>query len=317
MTLRTYSLLFFACAIFCAGGLWARPGGFVFDENPRWLKGQSETPAREKPAGHTSETRRFRETGIGEFGVNWAIFSTTRGYNVTDIRGLDHPWSARYMASLDFWGFGGAAIVDYRLTPDWRITTTYRVDAAYGIVNQSRHETHSLQTLPVKRNYRGSYDQQKLSLNLSFEFAARWRYMWIIADFDGLLAFRRIDIRAYDTDFEDNQLGRLDLIKDRKRVDWDHIYKLGAGIGVGFEWFFVDEYARFVTVLMWRPWTWVTYRGASGFTNGLEFIMRSAPFELSNHIGVYFEFSVQMYLPVPREFNQIYYSQFSIGVRFK
>ncbi|MCC6574114.1 MAG: hypothetical protein IT462_10000 [Planctomycetes bacterium] len=266
---------------------------------------------------HGSETDRFREAGIGEFSVQGAFFSHTRTYNVTDIRGFDHPWSGKLLPSADYFGLGGVCIVDYRVSADWRITVTHRADFAYGFLNSPRHESHSLRQLPFSRNYRGAYDQQKLSFNLGVEIAARWRYMWIVHDFDALMAFRRIKIRAYDTDYEDDQLGRLDFIKDRKRTDWDHIFLLGAGVGVGFEWFFIDEGARFVTVLTWRPWTYVSFRDASGFTNGFEFNMRSAPFELTNQIGLYFDFTFQAFLPVDHEFNQIYQMQFSIGLRFK
>lgn len=266
---------------------------------------------------HGSETDKFHETQVKEVGVTFAIFYTTRSYNVTDVRGFDNTWGSSYLTSFDYWGIGTQASVEYRMRPDWRMNFTPRVDIAYGVLNKPRHHTHELETLPFTRNYRGADDAQRLSLNMRFEFAVRWRYLWFVQDFQAFFAWRRTEIRAYDTDYQDDQLGTLDLIKDRKRVDWDAIYLFGAGTGIGFEWFFLDESYRFVTLVLWRPYANLTYRKAGGFTNGLEFVARSSTFELTNQLGIFFEVSVQLYLPIKHEFSSVYFSQFSVGVRFR
>lgn len=268
-------------------------------------------------ARHGSETTRFRETGIKDFGFTYAVFYTTRSYNVTDIHGLDNAWSSVYIKSFDFWGLGFQTSMEYRFRPDWYINLTPRVDVAYGILNEPRHVEHELQKLPFKRNYRGAYDMQKLSLDIRFEFAMRWRYLWFVQDFQAFLAWRRVEIRAYDSNYEDDQLGPLDLIKDRERVDWEHLYMFGAGTGIGFEWFFLDESYRFVTLALWRPYANLNFRERSGLTNGFEMILRSANFSISDQIGIYFELSGQLFLPVDRKFNNIYFTKFSIGVRFR
>jgi hypothetical protein len=85
---------------------------------------------------------------------------------------------------------------------------------------------------------------------------------------------------------------------------------------VGFEFFFVDEAARFIVFLMARPFNTVKFRDDSATTHGGEFVLRSADFELTNHAGIYFEFGMQLFLQTA-EFNDIYYTQFSIGVRWR
>ncbi len=268
-------------------------------------------------SNHGSETSRFHETGIKEFGFTYAIFYTTRSYNVTDIHGFDNQWSTVWLKSFDFWGLGFLTSMEYRFAPEWRLNFTPRADVAYGILNEPRHVEHELQQLPFKRNYRGAYDMQKISLDMRFEFAVRWRYLWFVQDFQAFLAWRRVEIRAYDTNYEDDQLGPLDLIKDRERVDWEHIYMFGAGTGIGFEWFFLDESYRFVTLALWRPYASLSFRDRSALTNGLEMVIRSANFDMTDRMGLYFEISGQLFLPVDRKFNNIFYTKFSIGVRFR
>ena len=270
-----------------------------------------------EPARHDSETPKFREVGVKEIGVTWAVFYTTRSYSITDVRGLDNSWSSSWAKSFDFLGLGAQASIEYRFRPEWRMNFTPRVDIAFGIHNQPRHHTHELQVLPFTRNYLGADDQQKMSINLRFEYAVRWRYLWFVQEVQGFFAFRRTEIRAYDTDYQDDQLGTLDRIKDRDRVDWDQFITFGTGTGIGFEWFFLDEAYRIVTLMLWRPFNNVSYRGAGGMTNGLEFILRSSTFEISDQLGIYFEASFQLYLPTNREFSMIYNSQFSLGVRFR
>lgn len=268
-------------------------------------------------AKHGSETTRFRETGIKEFGFTYAVYYTARSYNVTDIHGLDNQWSTVWIKSFDFWGLGFQTSMEYRFRPDWYINVMPRVDIAYGILNEPRHVEHELKQLPFKRNYRGAYDAQKLSLDIRVEFAMRWRYLWFVHDFQAFLAWRMVKIRAYDSNYEDDQLGPLDVIKDRERTDWEHIYMLGAGTGIGFEWFFLDESYRFVTLMLCRPYTNLSFRERSGNTTGLEMIIRSANFEITDQLGVFFEISGQAFLPVDRKFNTIYFTKFSIGVRFR
>lgn len=291
------------------------PALFALDDDlPRF---EIKRGGGEESARHRSETSRFRETGVKEFGFTYAVFYTLRSYNVTDIHGLDNQWSSVWVKSFDFWGLGFQTSMEYRFAPDWRINLTPRADVAYGILNEPRHVEHSLQKLPFNRNYRGAYDIQKISVDLRFEFAVRWRYLWFVQDFQAFLAFRRVAIRAYDTDYEDDQLGKLDLIKDRERVDWEHIYMFGAGTGIGFEWFFIDESYRFVTLALWRPYASLSFRDRSGLTNGIELVIRSSNFEITDQLGIYFEISGQAFLPVDHRFNTIYFTKFSVGVRFR
>jgi hypothetical protein len=266
--------------------------------------------------GHPSETDRFREVGVGEVGVAWNVYYTVRSYNISDIKGLDNSLSSNWLFAFDPWGLGLRSHIEYRVSNEWRLSFIPRADVAFGILNSSYTNTHELEDLPFTRNYRGANDAQKLSVNFDFEFAARWRFMWFVGKFNSWMVFRRRVIRANDSSYRDPQLGTLSDIKDRKRVDWDQAYLFGGATGVGFEFFFLPESSRFILMALWRPFNHVSFRQRSGVTHGLEFVVRSADFELTNQIGLFFEIGVQMYLPA-RDFNDIYYTQFSVGVKFR
>ncbi|MCB9933305.1 MAG: hypothetical protein H6841_07785 [Planctomycetes bacterium] len=265
---------------------------------------------------HPNETPRFREVGVGEFGVAWNVFYTARSYNISDISGLDNSLATSWLYSFDPWGLGMRAHIEYRISNEWRLSFGPRADVAYGILNTQYPNTHEIEGLPFSRNYRGANDQQKLSLNLEFEFAARWRFMWFVHKFESWMVFRRREVRAFDSLYRDPQLGALAYIKDRERVEWEQAYVFGTATGVGFEFFFLPESTRFILFALWRPFNNISFRDKGGISNGIELMVRSADFELTNQFGVFFEFSVQMYLPTD-EFNDVYYTQFSIGVKFR
>lgn len=265
---------------------------------------------------HPSETERFRQIGLQEWGVAWNVFYTARSYNITDIRGLDQPLSTSWLYSFDFVGLGGRAHIEYRMSPEWAFSILPRLDVGYGILNESYHNTHELTDLPFKRNYRGANDMQKLSMRTELEVAARWRWLWFVAKFDAWMVFKRREIRANDTVYRDPQFGTLSTIKDRKRVDWEQAYVFGAATGIGFEFFFLDPSVRFVIFALYRPFNNITFREGTGISHGMEYTIRSADFDISNVVGVYFEIGFQAYLQT-EEFNNVYYSQFSIGLKFR
>ncbi|MCB9895067.1 MAG: hypothetical protein H6839_11505 [Planctomycetes bacterium] len=265
---------------------------------------------------HPNETERFHEVGVGEIGLAWNVFYTARSYNISDIRGVDNSLANNWLYSFDPWGLGVRAHIEYRISNEWRLSFMPRVDGAYGILNTQYPNTHEIEGVPFRRNYRGANDAQKLSLNLEFEFAARWRFLWFVHKFDAWMVFRRRQVRAYDSLYRDPQLGVLGRIKDRERVDWEQAYVVGTATGIGFEFFFLPESTRFSIFALWRPFNNVSFRGKGGLTNGLEVVIRSSDFELTNQFGIFFEASVQMYLPTD-EFNDVYYSQFSVGVKFR
>ncbi|MCA8918836.1 MAG: hypothetical protein KDB32_07145 [Planctomycetes bacterium] len=265
---------------------------------------------------HPNETKRFQEVGVGEFGLAWNVYYTARSYNISDIRGLDNSLASNWLYSFDPWGVGVRAHIEYRLSNEWRLSFMPRADVAFGILNTQYSNTHEIEGLPFSRNYRGANDAQKLSVNVEFEFAARWRFMWFVHKVSSWMVFRRRVVRAFDSVYRDDQLGTLGRIKDRQRVDWEQAYVFGTATGVGFEFFFLPESTRFILFALWRPFNNVSFRDKGGLTNGLEIMVRSADFELTNQIGIFFEVSVQMYLPTD-EFNDVYYSQLSIGVKFR
>jgi hypothetical protein len=272
---------------------------------------------RQHPRGiHPSETDRFRAVGLKEWGVAWNVFYTVRSYNVSDIRGLDNSLATSWLHSFDFVGLGTRAHIEYRDTPEWRYSILPRVDVAYGILNNTYHNPHQLEDLPFERNYRGANDMQKLSVRAELELAARWRWLWFVAKFDSWMVFRRREIRAHDSAYRDPQLGTLSRIKDRKRVEWEQAYVFGGATGVGFEFYFMNPETRFILFTLYRPFNSVTFRGGNGITHGMEIMMRSADYEISDVVGLFFEVSMQLYLPTP-EFNDIYYTQFSLGVKFR
>lgn len=265
---------------------------------------------------HPSETPMYHELGIGEFGFAAAFFYTARSYNISDIRKLDHSLSTNWLYSFDPWGLGGRVHAEYRVSTEWRLSLVPRADVAFGIVNNSHHETFGFFDLPFTQNYRAAQDAQKLSVNLELEFSARWRWLWFTLKGSSWMAFRRTAIRADRSTYFDTQLGTLDYVKDRERVDWDQAYVYGPSTGVGFEFFFLDEAARFVAFVMARPFNFVQFRDATGVTHGLEVVVRSTDYDITDQAGIYFEASIQMYLPTD-EFNDVYYTQFSLGVRWR
>ena len=270
---------------------------------------------RERRA-HPAETPMYRELGIGDFGVAFAAYYTARSYNISDIRGLDNSLATSWLYSFDPWGLGFRTHFEFRASSEWRLSLIPRLDAAFGLLNNSHHETFGFHTLPFTQNYDAANDAMKLSVNLELEFSARWRWLWLTAKGSGWGVFRRTSVKSYRDSYVDPQLGTLDLVKDRERVDWDQGYVYGFSTGVGFEFFFVDEATRFVVFVMARPFNFVQFRGATAMTHGMEVLLRSADFELTHHVGVYFEVSMQLYLPT-REFNDVYYSQFSLGIRWR
>lgn len=265
---------------------------------------------------HPSETPKYRELGIGDLGFAFAAFYTARSYNISDIRKLDHSLANSWLHSFDPWGLGARIHAEYRLSNEWYLSLIQRADVAFGLLNTPHHETFSFYELPFTQNYPASNDNQKLSVNLELEFSVRWRWLWFTAKANSWMVFRKTEVRGRRDTFVDGQLGTLDSVKDRKRTDWDNAFVYGASTGVGFDFFFVDESARFIVFAMWRPFNVVRFRDATGITNGLEFIVRSADFDLTDQAGIYFEASAQMYLPTD-EFNDIYYSQFSFGIRWR
>lgn len=265
---------------------------------------------------HPSETTKYREVGVGEFGVAWNVYYTARSYNISDIRGLDQSLATSWLYSFDPWGLGLRTHIEYRANNEWRFSFMPRADAAFGFLNTEHPNRFDLKDLPFDRNYHSSNDTQKLSVNLEFEFAARWRFMWFVHKVNAWMVFRRREVRAYDTRYRDPQLGTIGTVREPKRVDWEQAIVFGTATGVGFEFFFLPESSRFIVMALWRPFNNVSFRDKGGLTNGLEFVVRSSDFELSDQFGIFFELSVQMYLPTD-EFNDIYYSQFSIGVKFR
>lgn len=265
---------------------------------------------------HPSETDRYAAVGIKEWGLAWNVYYTARSYNITDIRGLDNSLATSWLYSFDFAGLGTRAHIEYKSSPEWRYSILPRVDVAYGTLNSSYHNPHQLEDLPFTRNYRGANDMQKLSVRAEIEFAARWRWLWFVAKFDSWMVFRKRDIRANDSAYRDTQLGTLSPIKDRKRTEWEQAYMFGGATGVGFEFYFMNPDTRFILFTLYRPFNSVTFREGSGITHGFELMMRSADFEISDLVGFFFEASLQFYLPT-RDFNDIYYSQFSFGVKFR
>jgi hypothetical protein len=284
---------------------------------PAGLCAQEERPAFDlRPAPHPSETPRYRELAPGQWGVAWNVYYTLRSYNVTDIRGLDNSLATSWLNSFDFWGLGVRAHVEHRHSIDWRFSILPRLDAAYGILNSSYHNTFELEDLPLSRNYPSANDVQKLSLFTGVEAAARWRWLWLTARGDGWMVFRRREIRGYTVNFRDPQLGALSGVKDRKRVEWEQAYVYGAAVGTGFEFTFMPESSRIIIFTLLRPYNVVQFRGGSAVTHGFELSLRSADFELTDQSGCFFEFSVQAYLPAG-EFNRVYYSQISLGAKFR
>ena len=290
---------------------------------PGALHAQQPTPPAEPkfeirrvPRAHRNETNRYRELGVGELGFAFSAYYTARSYNISDISGLDNSLATSWLYSFDPWGLGSRAHIEWRITPEWRLSFMPRADVAFGILNASYDNIHDFNQLSFSHGYRGANDVQKLSLNLEFEFSTRWRWLWWINKFNAWMVFRRRDIRANEAVFRDPQLGAIDRIRDRERVDWEQAYLFGSGTGVGFEFFFVDESYRFLVGTLWRPFNQVVFRDKGGITNGFEIFVRSVDFELTNQVGLYFEAAVQAYLPTD-EFNDIYYTQFSIGVRFR
>jgi len=302
-----------ALALFAPQGLSAQeaptnpdPDAIKFDINRKPIRRDT----------HPSETRKYRELGIGELGFAFASFYTARSYNISDIRGLDHSLATSYLYSFDPWGLGGRIHAEYRATNEWRFSLIQRADVAFGILNTPHHETFHFDNLPFSQNYPAANDNLKLSVNLEVEFSARWRWLWFTAKANSWMVFRRTKVRGYRDSFVDNQLGTLDKVNDRVRTDWDNAFVYGASTGIGFDFFFVDEAARFIVFAMWRPFNVIRFRDATGISNGMEFIIRSADFDLTNQLGIYFEVSAQMYLPTD-EFNDVYYSQLSLGLRWR
>jgi hypothetical protein len=265
---------------------------------------------------HPSETERFREVGLSEWGLAWNVYYTVRSYNISDIRGLDNSLSTNWLNSFDTFGLGVRAHIEHRHSADWRFSILPRADVAYGILNSSYHNEFEFEDLPFTRNLPSANDSQKLSLNLDLEFAARYRWLWLTAKFNSWMVFRKREIRGYTPSFRDDQLGEISRVSNRKRTEWEQAYLFGAAVGPGFEFFFLDPQSRFIVFTLYRPFNHVEFRGGTGVTHGFEVMVRSADFEISNVAGVFFEASVQAYLPTDH-FNDIYYTQFSIGVKFR
>ena len=265
---------------------------------------------------HPSETNKFREVGVGEVGVAWNIFYTARSYNISDIRGLDQSLSNSWLYSFDPWGLGVRSHIEYRISNEWRLSFAPRADVGFGILNTEHPNRFEINDVPFSRNYHSSNHNQKLSVNLEFEFAARWRFMWFVHKVNSWMVFRRRQVKAFDTAYRDDQLGTLGTIKNRERVDWEQAYMFGTATGVGFEFFFLPESSRFIVMALWRPFNNVSFRDKGGLTNGMEFVVRSSDFVLTDQFGIFFEINLQFYLPTD-EFNDIYYTQFSVGVKFK
>ncbi|MDH5642105.1 MAG: hypothetical protein OEY28_12510, partial [Nitrospira sp.] len=141
--------------------------------------------------------------------------------------------------------------------------------------------------------------------------------IWFIAKADTWMSFRKRHIKANDSDYYLPQLGQLDLIEDRDRVEWESAIVYGGATGIGFDLMFMREATRLHLQFLARPYNVIRFRDGQGVSTGFEFVMRTADYELSDQFGLYFEASVQGFLPIDREFNDIYYSQFSIGFRFR
>lgn len=308
---RVGTILLLLLGLLVAPALYAQPDGEGVEDMEFDVKRQPYVRDL-----HPSETEKYREVGIGEWGVAWNVFYTARSYNISHIKGLDNSLASSWLYSFDPWGLGFRAHIEHRVSQQWHLSLLPSVDVAGGILNVRGTNTHKLRDLPFDRNYSGANDQQKLSVNFELEFSARWRFMWFTAKFNSWAVFRRRAIRAHDTDFRDPQLGTLSPIEDRKRVDWEQAYVYGASTGVGFEFFFLPESTRFIFFAMYRPFNHVQFRDDSAVTHGLELVIRSADFRLSNQVGLFFEVSMQLYLPT-REFNDVYYTQFSLGIKFR
>jgi hypothetical protein len=265
---------------------------------------------------HPSETERFREVGLRDWGVAFNFYYTTRSYNISDTRRLKNSLATTWLNSFEIGGLGARVHVEHRLSPEWRMSFLPRADIAYGILNSSYHNEFEFEDLPFKRNLPSANDSQKLSLNLEFEFAMRWRWLWFTAKANSWMVFRKREIRGYTPSFRDPQLGVISDVSNRKRTEWEQAYLFGGATGVGFEFFFLDPQVRFILFTLVRPYNYVQFRGGSGITHGMEIMVRSADFDISNVVGIFFEASFQAYLPTS-DFSNIYYSQFAVGIRFR
>lgn len=311
--LRVLTILLLLCAPLCAqtGTSTPKPADTATIDD---MEFDIRRPFRE--TRHPSETPRYRATGVGEIGLAFNIFYTARSYNISDIGGLDNSLASSWLYSFDPWGLGGRAHIEWRISPEWWLSIMPRTDVAFGILNTSYHNTNEIEGLPFTRNYQSANDMQKLSVNFELEVSARWRYMWFVTKASIWSVFRKRSIRTNDSDHFDSQLGTLGPVKDRKRVEWEQAYVFGAATGIGFEFFFLPEAYRFIVMGLWRPFNTVMWRDKSSVTNGFEFMIRSADFVLTHQVGIFFEMSMQLYLPTDN-FNDIYYTQFSLGIKFK
>ena len=266
---------------------------------------------------HPAETSRYRALNIGDWGVSFSSFYAIHSYNITDIRGLDNSLGSNWMYSMDTFGIGGRLHIEHRLDEEWSLSIIPRVSVAFGMYNVSYHNTFDFPTLPFTSNIRSANDSMKLSIDADLEFAVRWRYLWFVAKLNTWSVFRQRKIEANSKVFRDSQLGALDTVENPEFTAYEQAYVIGAATGVALDFYALNRSTPLMLYLLWLPWNYIDFRGAGGYSNGLELILRSNDFQLTDEFGLYFEGSFQALMQIEREVNDVYFASFAIGIKWR
>jgi hypothetical protein len=266
---------------------------------------------------HPAETERYQALSIGDWGVSFNAFYAMHSYNVTDIRGLDNSLASNWLYAMDPWGLGFRAHIEHRLNEEWSLSIIPRVSVAAGIYNTSYHNTFDFPNLPFTSNIRSANDSFKISIDADIEFAARWRWLWFVGKLNTWSVFRRRYVNANDKVFRDPQLGVLDDVRNPEKIVNEQALIVGGATGVAFDFFTLNGSTPLVFYIMWLPWNYIDFRGAGGFSNGFELILRSSDFHLTNESGLYFEVGFQAIMQIEREVNDVYFATIGLGIRWR
>lgn len=294
---------------------------------------QSLTPVKPEPApipaaapedmkfeiGRTapSETDRYRALSIGDWGISYSAFYAMHTYNITDIDGLDNSLSSNWLYGMDTFGLGGKLHIEHRLNEEWKLSIIPRLSVAFGWYNTSYHNTFEFDSLPFTSNVRSANDSMKLSVDADVEFAARWRWLWLVGKLNTWSVFRQRHIKANNKVFRDPQLGVLDSVTTPEYTAYEQAYVLGGATGVAFDFFAMSKSTPLIVYLLWLPWNYVEFRGSGGYTNGFEIIVRSTDYNLTDQSGLYLELGIQGLVQIDGEVNDVYFTTFAFGIKWR
>lgn len=266
-----------------------------------------------EPQRPYNETQEYGEALPGEYATTWYITWAPRYINVSDVANHDDSYSARWLTGQQWLGARTDVDIDYRSSPDTRITQRYGIGASYTYQEFSSHEMFRLHTLDQTKDMPARLESSLLSVDISGMVGYRYKRFETFFEMRALAAWRFRRVSASKHVYTDTFQGFIDNLESPTRNETRLIQMYQWGIGTA--WHIGDDPTNFRLATTFRPYNFVQWGERYTYTSGFGFEFRSGGLRLSDDLEIAFGTRFDFWLPND-ELNDIFQFEFSIGLRF-